>query len=509
MKKIVSLLLVATALIGNTSASHDTKKTELLLRDHRYRPMAFTTFHALNPNQEKDFASKFQITGFYNETQDASDLGEVFGANCCNKIVVGTEAQVTAGTADVENNFLLHYSQFFADNTLEGTIKFNPKRTTYGTHFEVFVSLDKIIKGLYFKENMVFTYVKHDLGVQFCNSKPGAEQKAGDPGAANESHTLRDILRGKNLKRTVGGGDPKATGNILNEQEALRYAKICGAHSRTGLQDIEAILGWRFINKKDYVFGVSIALHSPTGDRPTGEFLWEPRLGSQHWALGAGLEAAVTLWENNSQILKLFYEGHYRYLFDDTEKRTLGIKNVLKAAKYSKHILSHYYLLGEDKKYLLHPAANILTRDVEVEPGSQIDTFIALAYKCGSFTFDLGYNLYWKEGENVCLNRCNWTDNKYAIAAFNFSTCSAGDPFDVTGDDDAQPVDTPINFCNIDTSVAETPSMLSHSIFGGIGYIFKNWEYPLMLGLGGAYEFGDDRAAADSFTVWGKLGFSF
>jgi hypothetical protein len=490
------ILTCLSVVAGTLCAVSDTQKTELVLRDHRHRAAVFTTAHEMKIKDKKNFGARWQITGFYNETTDSSELGEVFGANGKNYVKVGTAAQVTAGTADVENNFLLHYSQNAAANTLEGTIKFNPERQAYGTNCDVLVRLDKILKGLYYKQNIILVNVKNDIGMKVESGKTGAK--------STESHKLEDILGGTRLRRNIDNDPDESNDNI---QEELRYAKIRGSESRTGLENIESILGWRFLEKKRYFVGINVALQSPSGDQPTGEFLWEPRLGNQHWGLGAGAEMGYTIWDSNSKTLKLLLDFHYRYLFEETEKRTLGIKNILTESKYSKHILSHYYLLAEVGQFTLIPAANVLTKDVDVEPGSQIDTYCALNFNANGFVFDIGYNLFWKERESVELKSNAWTDNKYGIADFDLETCSDLASFNITTD--IQPNNKPINFANIDTSVAETPSILSHTIFGGVGHIWKKWKYPLMLGAGGSYEFGDDRAAADSWTLWLKGGFSF
>jgi len=467
--------------ISNLHATNDTQKTELILRDNRHRAACFTTFHKLKSKAE--CKSKAQALFFYNETNDSCELGQVFGANCKNSISIGQP-----GVADVDANLLLHYYSDPDSNTLAGTITFNPKRTTWGMIIEPFFKLDMILKGLYLKNNFGVMRVKHDLNMKVCDSVTGA--------ISTEGISIADLLSGKCFIRNLS----PATLNKENQQQTLKYAKICGSHARTGLNNIETILGWKFLRKDWCKLGVHVALQSPTGDRPTGEWLWEPRLGTQHWGLGAGADAKFKLWKDGNKSLKLYLDFHYRYQFEDTEKRTLGIKNVLTGTNYSKHILSHYYLLGRLGKYCLFPAANLLTRDVDVKPGSQIDTFAALNFNWGKFVFDLGYNIFWKEEENVSMqgNDC-WTNDVYAISTLDYLTCT----------EDFALNDRAVNTCNIDTCVAQTPSILSHTIFGGIGYIFKNWKNPLMLGIGGSYEFGDDRAAADSYTLWAKAGLAF
>ena len=43
-----------------------------------------------------------------------------------------------------------------------------------------------------------------------------------------------------------------------------------------------------------------------------------------------------------------------------------------------------------------------------------------------------------------------------------------------------------------------------------MGYTAAEWDYPVMVGVGGSYEFvSEARTAAEGFGVWGKLGVAF
>ncbi|MCK4517458.1 hypothetical protein KAT92_01685, partial [Candidatus Babeliales bacterium] len=53
------------------------------------------------------------------------------------------------------------------------------------------------------------------------------------------------------------------------------------------------------------------------------------------------------------------------------------------------------------------------------------------------------------------------------------------------------------------------PSVLTHKIFGGVGHAFNSWEYPLMLGVGGSWEFESDNDALEQWSLWAKLGLTF
>ena len=512
MKKRLLAIIAAGFLAANIYAG-DTKRTELVMRDQRNLAASVTTYNRLIPDEkalEDKIATKWQVTGFYKETQRTKRLGEVFGANGKNWIKVGNSQDVATNDANVENNLLLHFMHTGIDgtittsNTLAGKIQFNPRLTAYGTRLDTHICLDNIVKGLYFKNNIVCTHIKHNLGAAYLDLTSGATTGGtGAPSpydsintetAASETIYLNQLFNGTSLTRSY---------SLKDQQDPLHFAKMGGPSSRTGIENIESELGIKLLDKENAHFAINMALLIPTGDRPLGEYLWEPRLGNNHWAFGGGFEAFGRLWNNTDEYLNVFARLNYRYQFEATEKRTLGIKGIFADQYYNRHILSHYYILGYNGRKGLFPAANVLTKDVSVKPGSMIDAALDFSYKHKKFCFDLGYNLYWKDSENVSLKEGSWTDNIIGIAhqSYNANTAFSSSWL--------KPGTSWINYTNIDTTVAESPEILSHTFFGGLGYMMKLFDNPFMLGAGASYEYGYDRAAADAFTFWGKFGMAF
>jgi hypothetical protein len=62
---------------------------------------------------------------------------------------------------------------------------------------------------------------------------------------------------------------------------------------------------------------------------------------------------------------------------------------------------------------------------------------------------------------------------------------------------------------NLNLASASTGSQFTNAIFGGAGYVFKNWDCPLMLGVGGKYEFANNNNALEQWGVWLKAGVGF
>ena len=279
---------------------------------------------------------------------------------------------------------------------------------------------------------------------------------------------------------------------------------MTGEHSQTGLADIDVILGYKFLDKDKYHFGINIAFTIPTGKEPDGREMFEPVYGNYaHFGVGGGLDAHANLWTRDEQDIKLNFMFNYRYLVKGIEHRPLGVNGYA----------SPYILLGNAEDITnaaLIPAVNVLTPyGVNVTPGSQLDGILALAYNNGGLSFDFGYNLYFRQGEDVKF-RGTLTPNNYGVAARDYST-TPGTAFAV-GNIELTTAGTPgtwLTNANVNTKAAATPSQCSNGIYGGLGYHFKKWDYPLLLGLGGKYDWGTSNSMPDYWTLWAKLALSF
>jgi hypothetical protein len=251
---------------------------------------------------------------------------------------------------------------------------------------------------------------------------------------------------------------------------------------------------------------LSAQISIPTGTRPNGEYLFQPVIGNgKHFGLGARLDGAIELWKNKKAAIRALLDVDYRYLFESTENRTVGVKsfNVPEAVDTSiSSNLAHYYLaaMWDQVDQPLFPAANVLTQGIKVKPGSQVDALADLSFKSGGFIIDLGYNFFYKDEEDCWIK--SWTDDVYYIIDSAYNTHVKFDDLDYAV--------ASLNLENLDISSVKTPSQITNKIFAGLGYEFNySKRVPGIVGIGGSYEFASDNAALENYSVWLKLGVSF
>ncbi|MFH1644735.1 MAG: hypothetical protein ABIA74_06210 [bacterium] len=464
MKNILKALAFATLVAVTANASTD--KTFLQVRPHGVNlAMESTTWRDLLITEKEDeFGAHFQVTPFYMDSDESSDLGRYFGIN--NKNVF--ELSTLAPTLD----FNIKYINVAF--THQNTVTYSPEQTAWGVRIDYYQSLDKVLKGLFFKVCLPIVNVDNDMHLKVVSTD------------ATEQTNLINYYKGDFSSTTT---------------EALKYAKINGGQSDTEVADIDIVLGYKIVRKEKVKFGVNIGLTIPTGNDADGVWVFEPISGNnEHWGLGAGLDLCAKVWEDGKQYFRIDLVANYRYLFESSEDRTLRVRDDLAANKLGggSWRYSQYRLVGQGTAGqaptagTIKPLANISTLNVDVEPGSQLDAILGVAYANGGFSIDLGYNLFWKEREDV--------DKKADLPVNYFLLNTTGDIIT-----NAEALVT----ADLDFGSAETPSYLTHKIYGGLGYIFKEWDTPLMLGIGAQYEFASDNEEIEGWGIWGKLGIKF
>lgn len=497
--------LTALILLGICSSSllygssKHSRKTYLATRPQGVNAaMEYTTWHRHAYKKTPKIRTHLQVVPFYQKSQEGDEIGKYFGiGNQKNSFKVGSNDALIADNVDIRNNLLIHDATHENNSALRGTVTFDPEQEVWGSRFDLFQELDCLLNNVYFKVSAPLVHVANDMGMQITDPTNAVVQ-AEPVGPTDTEFSLEDFFKG-NVSISAAGS--------TNLQSPLQKAKIAGRRTATGIADIDLSLGYKLYDKERCHIFLSVDGTIPTGNTVRGDYLFEPIYGNgRHWALGGSLDAGATLWDSCSGCYKVRLLGtaHYKYLFEATENRTLSLN--FQDGNLKNAPLGHYFLIGRNgqQNLPLFPAANILTQPLDITPGNMVDSMIMLAFHAKSFTFDLGYNLFWREHETVHLKQDFIQPNTFGVANPIYQTNAV---FDFAMGARVTQIISPKD---INLNAVTTPSLLTHKIFAGLGYTsYKDCENIYSLGIGGSYEFASTNVDLENFALWLKACFSF
>ncbi|MFA5306981.1 MAG: hypothetical protein WC365_06050 [Candidatus Babeliales bacterium] len=465
-----------------------------------------------------------QLTGLYQESTDRDNAAKYFllhDKSTVNIIATQTETNAVGDMNDVDITYLINYALFQEGelatiNDANFTLGLKPCRKVVGVGLSYHQRFDWALSGLFLYANAPIVAMQQ--GVHFALNG----QNLSDDATRLRYEEIYSYFVGGRVRENVGYPPyyNEVYPPIGRGQTNLTHAKLTGKQGTAGFSDIDFGLGWAFLDRPKYHMAIAIAATAPAGNKPRGEFVFEPIRGNGgHWGLGGNLDGWYRLYKGKTQDLRFNLRAEVRYLFKNGETRTLGLKN---------RPLGQYYLLGH---YLSDynadttitqkvPAANVLTRKVDVTPGVQFDGTASFVYTNGGWSIDLGWNPYARESESVKL-RGTFPTGTYAVAARNFSTAKA-DPVSANlvvdnqftwvdaNADGGSLATAEVNNSSIDTAPATTPSQFTNAVYASVGHMWdRGHKHSSILALGGKYEFASKNSALEQWNVWAKMGIEF
>ncbi len=293
-----------------------------------------------------------------------------------------------------------------------------------------------------------------------------------------------------------------------DQLKPLAKAKMVKKRKKTHIADIDLAIGYHLVSDADRSVSVNLGLTIPTTGRPRGNYLFEPVVGNGgHVALTAGLDGHYHLLSGDRGHVWVNTHWQYKYLLSAKESRTLGM--VLNGDTVP---FGHYFGVGfVNTTAPLFPAANELTRNVRVRPGSQLEGVVSLSFHGKGMMLDLGYNLHWKDQERVGLpsaaqkalstlrlpNLNPDASTLVALSPTSFNTTRALDATNSVA-------------LSVDTNTARAQSSLTHRFYTGLGYRFSRCgKRSLCVSVGASYELPHSNNALEVYQVWGKFGLLF
>jgi len=439
------------------------------------------------PKKDVTMHTTLSFEPFYFTTTNKSAFGKYFGYYdaTLEKTNDFTGVAATDDTLPLYPQDIIHdadNSASFANatlNPLKDKITFEPWIEQYGA---VLSTHTQFGEQYCLRITMPWMHTTHTMG--FKTAAGGATQTV--EGAAV---SFLNFLQGTVVQEAAGS---------KNLQTAVSYGKFKNKQSSSGLADLTITFDSFPLRKKEMSVILGGTLLLPTTGPATGEYLFEPLIGSGGHVFVGG---HITMQHQ----LHTFAEwGTVRFTADLAQK--VGIATQEIRSLDFMHLdgtqgnYSRYALTGKEYGRRLFPFINLLTMPVNVTPGSDTTLTAAFSLQAVWYEGQIGYRFHHTDGEKITLLQ-DWPANTYAISTFDYKTTGSTGNTDPIDDYDTflitkhsfDKVDIsspglPINEDRLYKLAAVTPAQSSHTLFASLRAVpFKNWDTSFF--VAGAYHF--------------------
>ncbi|HLJ31891.1 MAG TPA: hypothetical protein VKU36_05625 [Candidatus Babeliales bacterium] len=472
-----------------------------------------------NLTREDGWGGAFQAVLFGSLTMDSEDLAEYFSIDGLQSLIAANDAP----PFPVKKNLLAQdFNVFTVNNNFESKITTAPQQSVIGLGLHVRQSFWKDHdrgRGFWFSFSGPIMHVKNDMN--FCefivNDGGGANEAANDVVVANMTEAF--------------------------QQPAWNYGKIAGAMKKTGLGDIEAKVGYEWLQHEPAHTETYIGLVIPTGNKNNGEYVFQPIVGrGKNWGLMFGSSLGLEIWNSEDGDKNIRYElvSHTEFLFQNKQRRSFD----LKGRPWSRYLPVYANMDEAQAASLLTsplhaqnastPGINVFTQEVNVTPGIATDVNTAFIFTWKKFQAEVGYNFLAKRAEKVEL-ACAWQQGpalKHYVGNGTTNpirTIQGNRFYEQIVSNIQLPVVIPptlgtmiipvplvdyqtslIQEIDLDLNSAATPALLSNTLYATVGFHAYDREYPLFGNLGASYTFSkNNNAVPRRWVLWLKMGLSY
>ncbi len=469
--------------------------------------------------REDGWKGALQIVPFGGKSTKGDRLARYFMPYCLDEILV-SEAQGVEGTTVLANQLNI----YTANGDFQSRVSFDPRHTFAGVGLNYVQKFYETCAGnaWWFGISLPIEHVKNSMNLceTVINDGGGAITTTPDfpvVGNVTEAFQQPSWQYGR-----IGGGTitpAEQTTGCCNTSSSV--TNNCGKMSKTGVADLELLLGSDWLMTECASLSSWFGLLVPTGTRVKGVQVFEPVIGhNHHWGILLGANAGFDVWHHPCKERSIRYEldMNWWFMFSRDEVRSFDLINK-PWSRYMQVYLSQADATAAAAAVAPYnviqatPGINLFTQQVKVKPGFQRTINSALVYTACRLEAEVGYNLFVRESECVKL-KCVFPEG----AALK-SLLGAGqtDGVQIIGDNYLNVnADALINYsqniitaADLDLESASSPSQFLSTFYGALGYRMDEREYPMIFGLGGSYQWSRDNNGMNRWMIWGKAAVSF
>jgi hypothetical protein len=358
----------------------------------------------------------------YSRTFDHEEITNfLFGTKCCPTLTISGSQVPNRGA----NDWLADY--FYLPTDFKSTVNFKPVIDNLLVDINFYVSLDNWTPGLYFAFYTPLVHSRWDLG--FCETieMPGTNTQA--PGYFSPAVMQRNQLLSSFEEFASGQIVQPFTQTVGGVTFPMAFQRLNNARmnsdrlDQTRLADIRVDFGYNPLRNQDYHFGAALYTSLPTGNRPEGQYLFDPVIGNgHHWELGGHTNAHYTFWrsQDENKGIILYADAIICHLFSAHQRRTFDLAD----KPFSRYMLMEQ--LGTPINNNLKgngttpsaqfqndfmPVANLSNLTVGVSATIQIELTALLTFVCDNFSWDIGYDFWYRSCDKINLRGINPFEN--------------------------------------------------------------------------------------------------
>jgi hypothetical protein len=325
---------------------------------------------------------------------------------------------------------------FYLPTDFSSTLHFTPVIDHFLVDFNAIFYLDNWIPGLSVILYAPLVHTRWDLHMHEDIIAQGANpHDAGyfSPQPIPRSQLLTDFrsyARGDSIDPIIQVQDfnNPASQQIVVTVQPLLAGKISPKRRvKTRFADLRFIINYNCFSCDRYCLGFNLHIAAPTGNRPKGEYLFEPIAGNgHHTEVGGGCTGYVTLCDCNPYDHSMLFrwDATVTHLFGTRQKRVFD----LAGKPFSRYMLAEKLgipiidsLTGNNGVAMITPTAqfqnqiaplaNLTNTIVEASAAAQADITIWFTINSACWSCDVGYGFWARSGEVLKKKGINVLDN--------------------------------------------------------------------------------------------------
>lgn len=447
------------------------------------------------PQEACDINGFFTITGAYGTSFDSNALGTFLFFNGTSTMSTGTAAG--PGIDIFSQEFLLN-DNFKSSITASPKVRYTLAEATW------YLALDEITQGLYLLGNLPFGWTSWQVDLHETVSTRGTTLLAQQIG--------NSVAIDSPLSSMIEAW--KGTKTLFDIKEPLTYARIDGAKKEFKCADLTFGVGYTFLHEPSRYLSFNLRTVIPTGNRPNGQFVFEPMMGNgHHIEIGGGVLGNLTLRDCPNQKLNVFLNGALYHVCKARQKRTFDLT---KNGIGSRYLLFKQFDQNGQYTGTMVRGPNILTLNVDVSNTVEGDVAVIFDYQHCNLVVNVGYNVWGRTTDTIKLKQ-TIPANTYGIAGLtgtdpgaNRNRTASLTQIDGENADVIDPANVYLTTSDLNLESAEHPGCFSHSILGYLGYQWKHRKPIPFIGIGSQIEFsGTTNTALRLVHLFAKAGCSF